>query len=245
MKNQETEKKEVAKKTSGDVQVSKMSEIAKQAHNNFEGSSVNLIVPRLMVKNEGSAVLKPYDLADGDIVDTLNFKKIVGLNEKIKVIPFHTRTVWIVSEVDKRGEEFVGYVDFTGERLPYEEDLGNGVTLKRSMGIQVLMLFVDEIEDGTAMPYAFTFKKSSANAGKKLNTIMYMKNKMVNKAPWASVIDFFSVERQHEKGEYYTIDIQQGDRESTEYEVEVVEYWYTKMVANEITVDESTGEVLE
>lgn len=240
------QKQEVTIKPKAEVVVASMSSVAENAHKAFEGSAVNLIIPRLMVKNEGSTHLAPYNLDDGDIVDTLNYQTLAKLGDKISMVPFHSRSIWIVSEVDKKGEEFVGYEDFTGERLPYEEDAGNGVTTKRSLGIQVFMLICSEIAEGVAMPYAFTFKKSSATAGKKLNTIMYMKNKMAKRAPWASVIDFFSIERSHAKGEYCTVDIQQNnERGANQAELDAAEFWYNKMVSNEITVDEATGEIVE
>ena len=245
-KKKETKKMNEITKTKKN-EVANLSPLAMDAYTRFKGSTLNLVIPKILVKNDKSPHLDQYEhLESGDIVETLNYEVLGKLGERVKIVPFSSKSVWILTEVTKHGEEFAGFEDFTGEQLAYEEQVDSATLLKRTLGIQVLFLKCDDIANDMAMPYAFTFKKSSANAGKKLNTIMYVKNNMAGRAPWSSVIDFFSVERTHTKGTFFTVDIAQHmERSANEKEEKCAEYWYGKMVAGSITIDESTGEVVE
>lgn len=244
-KKKENKMQEITKTEKNEIV--KLSPLAMEAYSNFKGSSLNMVIPKILVKNDKSPHLDQYEhLESGDIVETLNYSVLAKLGEKIQVIPFSSKTVWIVTNVTKHGEEFVGFEEFTGQRLAYEEQVDSATILKRTLGVQVLFLKVDEIADGVELPYSFTFKKSSANAGKKLNMIMYGKNFRANRAPWSSIIDFFSVEKTHTKGTFFTVDIAQHmERGATADEEKCAEYWYGKMVAGAITVDTDTGEILE
>lgn len=242
--DEQNQKNEVTKTTTNAPAT--MSKAAQDAHKNFQGSPVNLVVPQLLVKNPKSPHLDPYGLNDGDIVDTLDYRCLAPLGEKKQIIPFSSSSIWLLYTVGKNNVEFDSTQEFTGERLPYEEQLSNGQVIRRKLGIQVLFLFVEDIKEGVAMPYASTFKGSATIAGKKINTIMYVKNRMANIAPWGSIVDLYSVKRDHPQGAYFTFDAQQNvNRKANEEEQQQAEYWYQQMVASNFEVDNETGETFD
>ena len=106
-----------------------------------------------------------------------------------------------------------------------------------------MFLIQSDIEKGNAVPYSFTFKNSSSGAGKKLNTIMYVRNKLAGRAPWAALVDLFSVIKTKEGNTFATMDLKQvSERAANEKEIQAAEFWYSKFVAGAVTTSEGHDE---
>lgn len=203
------------------------SAIALVAQSEFVGGMANLELPRLLVfnNNNRSEEIQALKLDAGTIIDTSSMEELAKPGKPISIIPLATSTSWLIYEIDgANAGEFKGVEPFTGEKLPYEEQV-NGVTIRRVLGTRLLFLLANEPE---GIPYSFTFKKSSAQAGRKLNTIMYVRNKIANKAPWACTVDLFSTKRSVDKNTFWTIDLKQGAACSPE-QLALAEKWYQQV----------------
>lgn len=239
--NNMNKEKAVEKKQDTQVAAQGNKALALHAQSEFKGSSANLDLPRILVVNSNTQEesIKALKLDAGTIIDTATLETLAKPGEPIRIVPLATTSSWLIYEVRGGKKEFKGVEEFTGEKLEYETPIDKNTSLRRVLGIRLLFLIQKEIEAGNAIPYSFTFKNSSATAGKKLNTIMYVRNKLAGRAPWAAMVDLFSVEKTREGNTFSTMDLKQvAERGTNEVEMQAAEFWYSKFVAGSVTVSE-------
>lgn len=215
------------------------------AQSEFQGSPANLELPRLLVINSNiqDEAIRSAKLDVGTIIDTATLEPLAKMGEPLRILPLATSSSWLVYEVRNGKKEFKGVEPFTGEKLEYETPIDKNTVLRRVLGIRLLFLIQSEIEAGNAIPYSFTFKNSSSGAGKKLNTIMYVRNKLANRAPWAALVDLFSVIKTKEGNTFATMDLKQvSERGANDAEIQAAEFWYSKFVAGAVTVTEDEND---
>ena len=208
------------------------------AQSEFVGGMDNLELPRLLVLNNNNQneEIQALKLDAGTILDTGSMEALAKPGEKVAIIPIATSASWLIYELDGGGNvgEFKGVEPYTGTKLEYESEV-NGVTIRRVLGTRLLFLLASE---KAGIPYSFTFKKSSAQAGRKLNTIMYVRNKIAGRAPWAAQVELFSVKRSVDKNTFWTMDVKQGSA-CTPEQIALAEKWYQQIASIKITDDDA------
>lgn len=238
-------KKETTETESNVPEVIGNKALAIHAQSEFQGSSANLELPRFLVINSNiqDEAIRDAKFDVGTIIDTATLEPLATLGEPIRIVPLATSSSWLIYEVRGSKKEFKGVEPFTGEKLEYETPIDKNTVLRRVLGIRLLFLIQSEIEKGNAVPYSFTFKNSSSGAGKKLNTIMYVRNKLAGRAPWAALVDLFSVIKTKEGNTFATMDLKQvSERAANEKEIQAAEFWYSKFVAGAVTTSEGHDE---
>lgn len=212
------------------------SALAMVAQSEFVGGMDNLELPRLLVVNNNnqSEEIQGLKLDAGSVIDTSTMEVVAKPGQPIAIIPLVTAASWLIYDVTSAGAgEFKGVEPYTGVKLAYEDEV-DGVKIRRVLGTRLLFLLANDKE---GIPYSFTFKKSSAQGGRKLNTIMYVRNKIAGRAPWACSVDLFSVKRTVDKNTFWTLDVKQGQA-CTEEQLVRAEKWYQQISGASVTVSE-------
>ncbi len=229
--------KEVEKITKQQAVVKhEVSPLAMAAQSEFVGGMDNLELPRLLVinNNNQSEEIQALKLDAGSIIDTGTMEVVAKPGQVVTIIPLATAASWLVYDITSAGAgEFKGVEPYTGVKLAYEEEV-DGVKIRRVLGTRLLFLRSDEKE---GIPYSFTFKKSSAKGGRKLNTIMYVRNKIAGRAPWACSVDLFSVKRTVDKNTFWTMDVKQRQA-CTEEQLQLAQKWYQQISGASVTIVE-------
>lgn len=217
------------------------SPLAIVAQSEFVGGMDNLELPRLLVVNNNnqSGEIQSLKLDAGSVIDTGTMELIAKPSAPINIIPLATSASWLIYEISGANVgEFKGVEPYTGVKLAYEDEV-DGVTIRRVLGTRLLFLRSDE---DSGIPYSFTFKKSSAQAGRKLNTIMYVRNKIAGRAPWACTVDLFSVKRTVDKNTFWTMDVKQS-KACTEDQLKLAEKWYQQISGVAVTITEDSDTI--
>lgn len=223
-------------------EVAPLSSLATQAYQNAVVTMDTVELSRLLVINPTSKIKKiNKSFVDGDIVDATNTETLSAQGEKLNVIPFALKFSVYVYSVENDRKELIAVHPYTG-KVPYESEI-DGKPVIQVPAITAFMLMTKDIESGVSLPCVFTFKGSSYQAGKKLNTIMNVKNKMAGRAPWASVVSLFSVEKKNEKNEWFAMDVSQvKDRGSSDKELAAAEFWYSQFAGGKVVEEELSDE---
>lgn len=233
---------DVVKKTFSEVPVAPMTDLAKQAFGDAVVTMDTVQLPRLLVINPTSKVKKQNkSFQDGDIVDSTNLDVIAENGKEVNVIPFALKFSIFRYIVENGEKEMLDVIPYTGP-VPYETVI-DGKNVQQVPAMTAYFLLTSDIEKGDALPYVYTFKGSSYQAGKKLNTIMFVKNKMAGRAPWASVISLFSIEKKNDKNEWSAMEVSQvKDRGANEKELAMAEFWYGEFTKGKVKVSEDDEE---
>ena len=214
--------------------------LAQQAFGDAVVTMDTVQLPRLLVINPTSKVKKQNkSFQDGDIVDSTNLDVVAESGNSVNAIPFALRfSVFRYVVVDGQ-KEMLDVIPYTGA-VPYETVI-DGKNVVQSPAMTAYFLLSSDVEKGEALPYVYTFKGSSYQAGKKLNTIMYVKNKMAGRAPWASVVSLNSIEKKNDKNEWFAMDCTQvKDRAANAQELAAAEFWYGEFSKGNVKVAEET-----
>ena len=155
-----------------------------------EVSTKDIIIPRILLMQPMSEKVTAGEAAFGEFRESLNNEKLGGFEQPITVVPFHLQKVFVeYDNSDPEDKKFIRTVPITAqnEDLPFEEDGedrdGNPVPLVRDRRMNFYVLLPHEIDQGGAIPYILSFRRTSLVAGKKLATQMFAKNPMAGKSP--------------------------------------------------------------
>lgn len=184
----------------------------------------------------------------GEFRDSLN-NEVIGMAEgfgtpakPLEFVPFYMEKTWLIFE-DKTGTgqnmKFTKTVaiDQTNESWPFEETI-NGVKIRRDRTMNFYCLHPSQVADGTALPFLLSFRRTSAKAGQKLATTMFMSNIKAGKTPASMVMELTGVKTSNDKGTFVVLDVKQK-RESSAGEVAEAFSWLKQIRAGAAKVDNS------
>lgn len=179
-------------------------------------SAQDIIIPRILLMQPMSEAVTEGDAAFGDMVESLSNEKVGDLKTPLEVVPFLMRKIFVEYDVtngtDMKNKKFLRVTPITpqNENLPYNDEEtrdGKRMLIMRDYVREFYVLRVDELKLGATIPYTISFRRSSAQAGKKLATQMYVKNLNAGKTP-ASVTVMLTVNKTtNDQGTFGTFDI--------------------------------------
>lgn len=201
----------------------------------------NVIIPRILLMQAMSDKVTKGEAKFGELRDTLENKNLGGVGKPLEVIPFHSFENITVQEVTQGARKFVANIPAEGnEGLPYEEEV-NGKKIIRMYTINTYCLLPDEIKAGMDLPYLLTFRSTSVRCGKKVNTIMYMRNLSAGRDPWAAAVTLSVTKTQNDQGTFGVFDVE-SQRASTPEEMERCAHWFRVVSAGNTKIAEETPE---
>lgn len=213
-----------------------------------ELSSSDIILPKLLPMQLMSEKVVEGKAQFGEIRDNVDNKLMGSLEKPLEVIPFARDRVFIEFETAPNSNDKVFkrvvpiVVDRTNpnynDDAPYEQTLEDGTKVSRDRTLNFYVLIPDEIKEGSAIPYVLPFRRTSMRGGRKLETQMFMKNRMAGKVPCAYTINIVPEKQKNDKGTFIVLDISTG-RAATGDEIETAFYWNKMIKSGQTKVNDS------
>lgn len=234
--------KQVAKKQSTEVSTEAMdlSQWGEQ-----EVSREDIVIPKILAMQGLSELVTSRKAQIGEFRDSVSAKLLGSIDEPMEFIPFHVQKLWIEFLPDEKGVmKFSKVTPMTRENegKPWEEKDSTGkAILRRDRTLQFFVLRPDDLKEGLVMPYVLSFRRTSAQAGKKLYTQMYFTNKQRKLPPPAFVMKLTGKIETNNNGTYVVMDVEEGRKVNTEELMAAFEM-YKVVQAGETKVDNSEFE---
>lgn len=228
--------KAVAKKEAPGA-LANLSEAGKKAVAAHKITTDNIIIPRILLMQAMSDKVTKGEAKFGELRDTLENKLHGGFDKPLEIIPIHSFETYTQSEKLPSGNRFLGVIPAEGnEGKPYEETV-DGKTLINMYTINTYVLLPNEIAEGMDLPYLLTFRSTSVRCGKKINTIMYMRNLAAGRDPWAAAITVSTTKTQNDQGTFGVFDVA-GQRAATPEEMARAAHWFGVIDAGKTEIAE-------
>lgn len=212
-------------------------------------TSQDITLPRILLMQATSEAVTNGKAAFGEFRESLNFDKLGGFDAPLEAIPFYLQKVFVEYDVTAgtgwKDKKYLRMRPITPDNdgLPYEDEekdeSGKTIKISRDRCMNYYLLLPSEIDNGTALPYVITFRRTSLKAGKKLATQMYIKNRDANKPPPAVMCEISSNRESNDDGTYSVMDVKFTKQTPSEY-VEHCKKWIQTIIAGEAKVDEES-----
>ena len=225
----------VKKEASGGL--SKLSEAGQKAVASHAMTADNIIIPRILLMQAMSEKVTQGEAKFGELRDTLENKMHGNEANPLEVIPFHSFETIAVQEVTSAGRRFVANLPARGNEGKAYEETVDGKNLINMYTCNIYCLLPQEIAEGMDLPYLLTFRSTSVRCGKKINTIMYMRNLAAGRDPWAAVIKLSVTKTQNDKGTFGVFDVAR-QRASTPEEMARCAHWFNVVHAGKTEIAE-------
>lgn len=199
--------------------------------------SADIMIPKILLMQGLSEAVNDGKAAQGDMIDSLETKKLGDRNSPVEIIPICTNKTWIVSRKEKKASkfEYVETIPMTAEnsKLAMEEEEKDGSVIRRDRSLNFYVLLASDVE---GLPYVVSFRRTSYTAGKKLIT-HFQKMQMLRQPPAAKTLMLSCVQDKNDMGTYFKFDVSTG-RVSKPEEVATAKQWY-ETIQGGVKVDES------
>jgi hypothetical protein len=203
-------------------------------------TSKDIVIPKIFAMQPMSKLVTEGKVKFGEFIDSLTSAVLGDVNNPIEFVPFYMEKCYVVME-EKAGKfSFKQQVPITAanESTDFEQTGEGGVKQKWYRTSNFYVLLPKEIAEGTAIPYLISFRSSSARAGQKLATTMFMKNLKAGKTPAAMVLKLTGTKTTNDKGTFIVMDVQET-RPSTDSEVTEAFGWVKTVRSGAVKVDHS------
>lgn len=202
----------------------------------------NILLPKVLIMQGMSDLVTAGKALFLEIRETLGGALLAKPGETLEIIPFKSETVWIEYEKEGDKRKFTGIVPVTpaNERLPYEEIVGNKKII-RVYSIDMYCILPNQIASGSDLPHVVAFRSTSLRVGKQAYTLSFVRNRRMNRDPWARVLKVSSVKSSNEKGTFGIWHVEDS-REATQVEMDVAKHWSREVNAGRTIVDNSDVE---
>lgn len=203
-------------------------------------TSRDIMIPKILAMQAMSQPVISGEAKFGELRDSLNGKILGGIAKPITFIPFYMDKCFVVMRVKDgkfkfhRTEAITAYTEDHEFECTAED--GQAEKWYRTMNYYVLL--ENELKNKEAIPYVISFRSTSARAGQKLATTMFMKNIKAGKTPAAMIMELSATKTQNDKGTYVVLDVKES-RPSTEAEVSEAFQWVKTVRAGKVKADHS------
>lgn len=200
-------------------------------------SAKDLVVPKLILMQGTSDLVKKKKAQYGDLLDSID-KKILGSSDRaFEVIPYHVNKYYTIRNKNTPKKDFIRKDALTmdTDNLPYF-DIEDGMEIIRERTYEIYCV---QAGDQEGLPLVIVLKASNEKTGKAVFTQMYIKNRNAKLSPAAVVFEVSSREETRDDNSYMVYDMKPTRRSTKEEEASCLT-WF-KMVS-QIKVDESEEE---
>jgi hypothetical protein len=196
-------------------------------------------IPKILAMQAMSKSVTSGEAKMGEFRDSLNGVVLGDTTKPIEFVPFYMEKVFVVLKKKAGAFKFHKVVPITPqlEDQEFEVDAEDGAEKwYRTMNFYVLL--PSEVEAGTAIPYLLSFRSSSARAGQKLATTMFMKNLKAGKTPASMAMELSGAKTTNDKGTFIVMDVKER-RPASDKEVAEAFEWVKTVKAGTVKVDHS------
>lgn len=200
--------------------------------------SKDLLVPKILVMQGLSQLVADGSANVGQIRESLGGTLLGGKEKPVELIAFSSFRTWVCFEKINDKDEYTGTMPITPENegLPINE-IVNGLEVRRDKCLNFYVLVADEVKSGMAFPYVVSFRRTSAQAGKKLSTFA-AKFKAFGKPMACKTMMLKAVPIENDKGKFFGFDIELG-RDTSPEELKEARKWYDAFKTSNVKVDDS------
>lgn len=210
-------------------------------------SSRDIIIPRILLMQPMSEKVTAGEAAFGEFRESLNNEKIGNFEKGFNILPFHMEKVFVEFNCeDPEEKEFLRVVPITAanENLPYEdeefnEELNKKIKISRDRTMNFYVLLPEELKAGGAIPYILSFRRTSLQAGKKLATQMFVKNRAAGKSPAAVIMEVTVGKQTQDKKTWAVADVKIGTAAAADMQAEAFK-WFQLVSSKQVKVDEES-----
>ena len=172
--------------------------------------SKDLMLPRLVLQQSGSDLVKDEKAKAGDYISTLT-SDIYSKDGKVKLLPFYARQYIRVEKKVGNKFQFHRLDPYTGDIPSIGERQEGSETVK---DYHVYEFFCLTEEGG--LPVVISFKSTSHKTGKRLFNQMYIANKQLRRAPAHNWIELSSANQESNGNRYKIMDFKLAEESSKE-----------------------------
>lgn len=200
----------------------------------------DVVIPKILAMQAMSKLVTAGEAKFGEFRESLNNVILGTEKEPLEFVPFHMEKVYVVMREEKGKFKFHHQEPITSmtEGHEFEAVSAEGAKEKWYRTMNFYVLLPKELEEGTAIPYLLCFRSSSAKAGQKLCTTMFMRNLKAGKTPAAMVLELSGVKTTNDKGTFIVMDVKEK-RASTNKEIEEAFSWNQTIRGGSVKVDHS------
>ena len=172
--------------------------------------SKDLMLPRLVLQQSGSDLVKDDKAKAGDYISTLT-SDIYSKDGKVKLLPFYARQYIRVEKKVGNKFQFHRLDPYTGDIPSIGERQEESETVK---DYHVYEFFCLTEEGG--LPVVISFKSTSHKTGKRLFNQMYIANKQLGRAPAHNWIELSSANQESNGNRYKIMDFKLAEESNKE-----------------------------
>lgn len=182
----------------------------------------DLVVPRVLLMQGASDLVKKRKAQYGDMIDSVEHKILGNPEKPIEVVPFHLVKSWIIYAIEGKDKKYLRTepIHSANENLPYQAK-ENGIDIERD---KVYNFYCVLSSDLLGLPYIVSFRRSSMKAAKTITTQMYFRNVKAGLQKWATAIELGATEESYDGHTYMTFTAK-PKRVATKEEQEVCAQW--------------------
>lgn len=201
-----------------------------------EISNEDMVIPKILLMQPMSELVTDGVAKIGEFRDSLNTDRVLGNDkEPVELIIFGTFKTWL----EFKDGEYLSTKKWTPENaeLPRDEILEDGSVISRDKVLNFYCLVPKDISGGEPFPFVLSCRRTSATAGKELNTHI-KKLQMFKKPSAAKVFALTSYKETNDKGTFFVSQVKVL-RDSTTEEQAIAYEWYKALAKSKVRVDES------
>lgn len=205
-----------------------------------ELSSRDLVIPKILAMQGLSKLVVAGEAKFGELRESLSNKVLGSDKQPLEFIPFHRTVEFVVMQKDGDIFKFNRVEPITPENdaTPFEVETEDGEVERWYRTQNFYVLRPDEVASGTAYPYVISFRSTSARAGAKLTTTMYVKNLKANLTPASTVMELVAEKKTNDKGTFIVLDVREK-RRASDAEVKEAFSWNQIAQSGRAKVDHS------
>lgn len=135
----------------------------------------DLLIPKILLMQGVSQAVNDEKAMAGDMIDSVSLEKLGSGREKdykeIPVVALTSNKTWVVHEIIDGQPDWKEEVPMTAENQNWaQEEVVDGVLLRRDRSINFYLLRADQLDDPTAIPYMISFRRTAYRTGRQLSS---------------------------------------------------------------------------
>lgn len=202
-------------------------------------SSKDVLVPRIMLTQQLSELVKNGKAMAGTIVSSSLNEILASAGQSLEIIPIKTYREWVENTVEtgkggKDKESFKRIVPMTraNENWPTEE-IVDGEAIRRHKSLNFFVVIPGKLD---SLPHVVQFRKTSYRTGQQLATHFKM-SELQKKTPARQVFALSAVSKSWEGYDFFVLEVE-AKRAATQDELNAAYNWYRLLSESNVSTDE-------
>lgn len=195
-----------------------------------EVSSNDIIIPYVQLIQPMSDKATDGKAMFGELRDSMTNELLGNFSKPLEFVPFFMETLWVeYAAPEREGDQkkFLRILPVVKDpKSPnYNDDwkyMEGSIVRDRMMNFYVML--TKDLAAGGGMPFIISFRRSSLQAGKKLATQMFVKNRASGKLPTAVACNLVVRKESNDKGTFAVMDVEPS-REASVPEQQAAIVW--------------------